>query len=131
MHEALQYDGVYQPATRLEATLEDLAEKLDEGISLLGRVEVIVFPWAWASSFCQMWETTPGIESVRDLATGRPTTEPWLWGNRLSYRGIDCLASVVVSDSVIISRVRDLREAWGADQVVLIEVDPLPRFIPG
>lgn len=115
MHNGLQYDSMYNPRARLTSPIQGLDQALDKAIKLLGKVEVIVVPWEHALPFQRQWESIPAIKSIRD-------TQAWLWGCYMTYRGIDCLASSMVQQ-VVVSGVRDLREAYGPeDRVVLIEV---------
>lgn len=116
MHEALSFDSMLTPKARLTAPIEGLAFALDEGVEALGKVEVIVLPWQYAMPFQRQWENIPAIKSVRG-----PSTEPWLWGHFITYRGIDCLATSLMS-VVLLSSVRELKGMYEPDRVVLIDV---------
>lgn len=115
MHEGLSYDSILQPLARLTAPIGELASALDEAIALfsLRRVGVIVIPWEYAMPFQRQWENVPGIKSV--------STEAWLWGSFITYRGIDCLATALLSE-VVVSSVRDLRGMFEHERAVLIDI---------
>lgn len=122
LHEAIQYDSMYNPRLTLKTSLKGLPVALDHAIKTLGTVELICLPWDDAQSFRRMWEDVPALKSVRD-ENGRVTTAPWLWGHFCTYQGIDCWASALAS-CVLVSGVRDLRKAWAPeDRVAVIEVD--------
>jgi hypothetical protein len=117
-HGALLYDSVYTPRGRLTAPIAEIASALDQAIELLGKAEIIVFPWEHAMPFQRQWSRISVIKSVKDAPY------PWLWGYFVTYRGIDCLASSL-TQVIVVSGVRDLRESYGPeDRVVLINVAP-------